>query len=55
MKALSDIRRVVADPGYTPNDPRELCNRIFVTVYMGTKNRYVHSGLNREQKEQKFY
>ena len=37
-KTLSDIRRVVADPGYTPADPKELSNRIFVTVYMGTKN-----------------
>ena len=37
-KALSDIRRLVADPGYTPTDPKELCNRIFVTLYMGTKN-----------------
>jgi len=37
-KALSDIRRLVADPGYHPKDPKELCNRIFVTVYMGTKN-----------------
>ena len=37
-KALSDIRRLVADPGYHPEDPKELCNRIFVTVYMGTKN-----------------
>ena len=37
-KTLSDIRRVVADPGYSPMDAKELANRIFVTVYMGTKN-----------------
>lgn len=37
-KALSDIRIIVADPGYIPTDPKELCNRIFVTLYMGTKN-----------------
>ena len=32
------ITTLVADPGYHPEDPKELCNRIFVTVYMGTKN-----------------
>ena len=37
-KTLSDVRRVVADPSYKPSDPKELANRIFVTVYMGTKN-----------------
>ena len=37
-KALSDIRRLVADPEYTPTDPRDICSRIFVTLYMGTKN-----------------
>lgn len=37
-KALADIRMIVADPDYTPSNPKELCNRIFVTVYMGTKN-----------------
>ena len=28
----------MADPGYSPTDAKELANRIFVTVYMGTKN-----------------
>ncbi len=37
-KTLSDVRVIVADPDYTPRDPKELCNRIFVTIYMGTKN-----------------
>ena len=37
-KTLSDVRRVVADPSYKPSDPKELSNRIFVTVYMGTEN-----------------
>lgn len=36
--ALSDIRRVVADPSYKPTDAKEMCGRVFVTVYMGTKN-----------------
>ncbi len=37
-KALSDIRTIVADKTYTPTDPKELCGKIFVTVYMGTEN-----------------
>jgi len=37
-QVLSDIRNIVCDAGYTPTNPRELCNRIFVTCYMGTEN-----------------
>merc|ERR1719433_1239807 len=38
-KALEDIRHhIVGEPDYTPRDPKELCNRIFVTLYIGTKN-----------------
>ena len=35
---VEDIRRIVGDPAYVPNDPRELCNRLFITCYMGTVN-----------------
>ena len=42
-KALSDIRTIVADKTYTPKDPRELCGRVFVTVYMGTENSSVET------------
>lgn len=37
---LDDVRRIVADSTnkYIPTDPKELCNRIFYTCYMGTKN-----------------
>ena len=35
---LADVRRITGDSGYTPSDPQELCNRIFVTCYMGTEN-----------------
>ena len=35
---LSDVRRVTGDSAYTPTEPQELCNRIFVTCYMGTEN-----------------
>jgi len=35
---LNDVRRITGESGYTPNDPAEFCNRIFVTCYMGTEN-----------------
>lgn len=38
---LSDVRRIVGitdSNEYIPTDPKELCNRIFYTCYMGTKN-----------------
>lgn len=34
----STIRRIVCDSEYTPDDPRELCGRLFITCYMGTEN-----------------
>ena len=37
-QVLADVRKVVGDPGYTPRDAKELCNRIFVTCYMGSEN-----------------
>nr|CAH0100316.1 unnamed protein product [Daphnia galeata] len=35
---IDDVRRIVGDPSYIPDDPRELCNRIFITCYMGSSN-----------------
>lgn len=37
-KVLSDLRRILGDPEYTPNLATELCNRLLVTCYMGTEN-----------------
>lgn len=37
-KVLEDVRKIVGEANYIPEDPRELCNRIFVTCYMGTEN-----------------
>jgi NAD+ synthase (glutamine-hydrolysing) len=37
-QVLADVRKIVADTGYTPKDPKELCNRIFITCYMGSEN-----------------
>jgi len=38
VNAIDDVRRIVGDPAYIPAEPRELCNRIFITCYMGSVN-----------------
>lgn len=38
VHVVDDVRRIVGDPGYVPDDPRELCNRLFITCYMGSAN-----------------
>lgn len=38
LQTISDVRKIVNDSTYIPNDPKELCARIFVTCYMGTEN-----------------
>lgn len=37
-KVLEDVRRIVSQADYVPRDPRELCGRLFHTVYMATEN-----------------
>lgn len=37
-QVLSDIRKIVGDGEYVPTDPKQLCNTILVTCYMGTEN-----------------
>ncbi|XP_076311459.1 NAD synthetase isoform X2 [Tachypleus tridentatus] len=37
-EVLEDTQRIVGDVHYVPEEPRELCNRIFVTCYMGSEN-----------------
>ncbi|XP_031548903.1 glutamine-dependent NAD(+) synthetase-like [Actinia tenebrosa] len=37
-KTLEEAQRIVRDSNYTPTDPKEFANRIFVTCYMGTEN-----------------
>ncbi|KAL5492179.1 QNS1 [Sanghuangporus weigelae] len=40
-QVISDARRIAGEPEtstYIPSDPREFCNRIFHTCYMGTEN-----------------
>lgn len=35
---LADARRIVHDETYIPEDPRELCKRVFTTCYMASEN-----------------
>lgn len=35
---LSEIRRIVNDPNYTPISANDICAKLFVTCYMGTVN-----------------
>lgn len=37
-QVLADIRKIVGDCEYVPIDPKQLCNTILVTCYMGTGN-----------------
>ncbi|XP_071644096.1 glutamine-dependent NAD(+) synthetase [Temnothorax longispinosus] len=37
-QVLADIRKIVGDCEYIPVDPKQLCNTILVTCYMGTEN-----------------
>lgn len=35
---LNDMRRIVQNPDYPGTDPKDFCNKIFFTCYMGTRN-----------------
>ncbi|CAD5118597.1 DgyrCDS7283 [Dimorphilus gyrociliatus] len=35
-RVIADSRNIVGDSNYIPTDPKELCNRIFTTCYMGS-------------------
>lgn len=37
-QVLDDVRKILADPTYTPDIPAALCNRLLVTCYMGGQN-----------------
>lgn len=37
-QVLSDIRKIVGDFEYVPQDAKQLCNTLLVTCYMGTEN-----------------
>lgn len=38
VQVLHDIRKILADPDFTPDNPATLCNRLLVTCYMGSEN-----------------
>lgn len=38
LQVMRDVRQVVGDANYIPNDAKELCNKIFTTCYMGSSN-----------------
>ncbi|XP_033842416.2 glutamine-dependent NAD(+) synthetase [Periophthalmus magnuspinnatus] len=37
-QVLLDVRRVAGDDSYRPDDPRELCGRLFTSCYMSSEN-----------------
>ncbi|XP_036442651.1 glutamine-dependent NAD(+) synthetase isoform X1 [Colossoma macropomum] len=37
-QVLEDVQRLVCDASYRPEDPRELCGRLFTTCYMASEN-----------------
>jgi len=37
-RVLSDLRRLLGEADYVPEDAKELCGRLFVTCYMGSVN-----------------
>lgn len=38
QQVLEDVRKILADPTYTPDIPAALCSRLLVTCYMGGQN-----------------
>uniref|UniRef100_A0A1Q3G1Q7 Glutamine-dependent NAD(+) synthetase n=1 Tax=Culex tarsalis TaxID=7177 RepID=A0A1Q3G1Q7_CULTA len=38
VQVLHDIRKILADPDFTPDNPAALCNSLLVTCYMGSEN-----------------
>ncbi|KAL6468909.1 hypothetical protein MHYP_G00224330 [Metynnis hypsauchen] len=38
VQVLEDVQRLVCDASYRPEEPRELCGRLFTTCYMASEN-----------------
>lgn len=38
IQVLHDVRKILADPEFTPHNAASLCNRLLVTCYMGSEN-----------------
>ncbi|XP_059618626.1 glutamine-dependent NAD(+) synthetase [Phlebotomus argentipes] len=43
IQVLHDVRKILGDPDYTPDNPHALCNRLLVTCYMGSENSSVET------------
>lgn len=37
-QVLHDVRKILADPDFTPHNAGQLCNRLLVTCFMGSEN-----------------
>jgi NAD+ synthase (glutamine-hydrolysing) len=37
-QVLHDVRKILADPDFTPHNAAQLCNRLLVTCFMGSEN-----------------
>lgn len=37
-QVLHDVRKILADPEFTPHNAAQLCNRLLVTCFMGSEN-----------------
>ncbi|XP_034933710.1 glutamine-dependent NAD(+) synthetase [Chelonus insularis] len=42
-QVLLDVQKIVGDYEYIPKDPKQLCNTLLVTCYMGTENSSVET------------
>jgi NAD+ synthase (glutamine-hydrolysing) len=38
QQILQDLRKVLKDKDYTPQNPHEMCSRILFTAYLATEN-----------------
>nr|XP_045008151.1 glutamine-dependent NAD(+) synthetase isoform X1 [Jaculus jaculus] len=43
-QVLADVRALVDESSYTPQDPRELCGRLLTTCYMASENSSLETG-----------
>lgn len=42
-QVLDDVRKILGESGYIPENAASLCNRLLVTCYMGGKNSSTHT------------
>lgn len=42
-EVLADVRKIIGDGAYIPQDHKELANKLFTTCYMGSENSSVET------------